>query len=252
MTLVVPDEVTTDLASMTLEQLADEIGKGHRSVQANLSAAVATGIEVGLRLMEVKSRLGVGEWRPWIEVNIDELSPAQAGVYLRFAYYREVIFESAADSAIVWKDAMKAIKGLPPVLVDHAGAYPAEVRDEAKRLRATGMPYTRIGQEMGIDCQTVKSWCEPGYRAEQRRRFKERARRRRAAEKALREKEHREESDRLAKAQGLGPRLTSLRREAREMDAAWKEAEGDKRAHLKAAYLKIADALIDLDKALRA
>lgn len=200
MTLVVPDEVTVDLASMTLEQLGERARDGHAAVEAHLGAALARAIATGEVLWEVKKRLGPREWTPWVTSNLEAFGFGMGPIcqYMRIAHWKE---ELPPDPDLTITDAYSSLKGLPRVPNDRDD-YTAFVREEARALRSQGKTYREICEAVGHGYGVVYQWCNPKYMDHVRRRTTEGKRRRAAERKALAEKEAREELARLAKEKG--------------------------------------------------
>lgn len=43
--------------------------------------------------------------------------------------------------------------------------YPEELKQKARELRATGMTYQAVAEQLGVTGQSVQYWCKPEFRA---------------------------------------------------------------------------------------
>lgn len=210
MTLVVPDDVTVDLASMTLDQLAERANAEHASsvdevdsARAHLTAGVIHGIQAGEALLVVRLKFGErgSGWKKWCEENLG-FHYRTATEYIRMARRKKEIL--ATDQHLNGGTVSAFMDSLPPL--PRLTRTPNEKREQALDLLAAGLTQIEVAAELGVHRETIRVWSQPDYAERTRRKNYEHARKRRRREKearqALAEKEARAERDRLAKSTG--------------------------------------------------
>lgn len=253
-----------DYASMTLEELAASANENERRVieaeraaEAAMGEAVYRAMDVGDALAAVREQVGFGDWGEWMEVNC-VTSAHRLREFVRLAEHRphveRWVLKGGDDGEIsVWR-AVAAIRGLPRVTAQKV--YEDDVRKEAKRLRSEGVSIRETAGLLGVSPTTVRVWANPAERKRARENSKRYQQKRRAADRALKEKKEREERARLAaRADDTGKAYS----EVRKLTAALSQAiagvdSAEARNHLREAErlaLKAEESIVAALKELR-
>lgn len=217
MTLVVPDGVTPDLASMTLEQLAERANDQFRRLNeeldeavSHLSSGVLYGIEVGKALLEVRKRHTKSTYRQWVVDNFDG-SVTTATQYQKWATWEAHILASGERLNVV--TIRRFLRGFPAL--PRANAVTDEDRENLRQMRAEGKTWAEISEEVGVSPNTLRNRMNPEAAQRRMARWK-------AAQKALAEKDRQMQRDQLAKERGgnLGKAYDQVRKLMPTLDAA--------------------------------
>lgn len=183
-------EVGQVLDQPTLVGLSETINREHAAVEACLQDGIGHAISAGEALISAKEAVPRGEWVRWVGANLDT-GIATVNAYVRLAVFRDQLPEGLRHVA----DARRFLSEAG--LLRQVGPAPVDLdQDEARRLRAGGLSYKKIGECLGVSDTTVRLCLDEHARKKARARSAQHARRRRAAERALR----REEQDRAVKA----------------------------------------------------
>ena len=179
--------VPTSVTSAELVSIAGTANQGHKLCMQAAVDTVAFAIEVGHALLKAYELVPDGEWRRWIENNCD-FDFGMASKYQRLAHYSH---ELTGDETSVNQAAIH-LQGLAPLRV--TGGRPSIHSDDlmakARALRSKGQSARQVAEQLGVSMWTIYNWSKPIE--EQRAYETERARRLRAARKALKEQEQRE------------------------------------------------------------
>lgn len=242
-----------DLSALSLDELAARANAEHALVEAEaeaarerISAGLLHAIKSGAALLEVKERLGSGEFDPWLESNWAG-SKTMAKCYCRWAYYKEEILSAPMD--VSTSNVGAIVVGLPPIPTN-GYRVPQEKIDQMKQLRAEGMPYRAIAEIVGVGAQSVSYHIEPGAKAKRIAENKRWKRRQAAARKALDQQERERE---IRKAGGnISAAYSYVRKAAAELDAALGDAASPEvRQALRAALAGVHKAEDEIGKAVR-
>ncbi len=185
--LMLRGETTVDLASLTLEQLAETASREARLAESSMHTALMHAVRCGEALLLAYERVPHGQWQEWVRENV-EVAVVTAGMYMRIAYYKDDIPEGMTS----WVAARNYLSGKPRIHRRGFPPAPEAIREEARRMRAAGQPFNKIASTLGYSEGAIKYWTDPKYPAKQaaqkRRQREERARQQRA-EEALRRQE---------------------------------------------------------------
>lgn len=221
---------TENLATKTLDELAELAVDEHRQVEQDLVSALNHAFRLGEVLLAAFERLEPGEWEPWIEST--GMSTSTARNFQRLARYRDQlpreIYEPhrAKNGAVIqpsYSRALVYLKGLPPVrTTQRKREVTSAMREEGLRLLAAGTPYAAVADLLGVSDTTVRDWGNPAKFREREQRRRARLRQQRRARNALKEQDRRSEIDALASAHGgeLAKSYALVRRLAQSLDRA--------------------------------
>ena len=124
-----------------LDGMAGRINEEHRACERAAASAVEHAIRCGEMLTETKSRLGHGEWLPWLEKNF-EGSRQTADVYRRLAANKELLNCQRAGNLSI-RAALAQIEG---------------TRETGAKLYATLVRPTADGVEIVREFSTVEEY----------------------------------------------------------------------------------------------
>lgn len=208
-----------DLSTLTLDELAERANGGHRSVLRALKTTLDIALQVGDLLWEIRARVG-DEWKDWADAHI-EFSKSTRSNYMRLSHYRDHI---PAGEVEVHR-AVRSLRGLPYLGDVGSGSFrhPPETVAYAQHLYSDkGWTKKAIARELDVSDSVVAAWVDPAYREKRAADLKRWQRRRREAARALKEKQEREERDRLARERGgnLGKAYDQVRKLQPVIDAA--------------------------------
>lgn len=188
-----------DVRTPTLEHLKRTAQREHELATEAANSALEHAILAGEALDAAREMLPSGEWEDWVVSNTS-ISPQTARRYIRIAIYKSHLPTSEPLSPT---RAWAHLRGLPATADrNRASRADPEVLDEVDRLAKTEASVGEIAQAVGLSWDTVKERIDPEYRRRRKRDQRRQQKRRRAAATALREKEERQERDRLAKQVG--------------------------------------------------
>jgi DNA-binding transcriptional MerR regulator len=216
-----------ELERLTLSELADIANSEHNAVGRALFEAVAHGIRCGEALLMAKRQLAariegdaLGQykvadgnrqvWDKWCDENI-RFGSHYAGGYMRLAFYKDQL-PPEVSLPFIGRDgkerspsiarALNYVKGLPPIFTPRQKEVPPDERREIRELRKNGLSYRDISKLIGRSEQTVALVCDPERKRRQREAHNRWLRKRKAADRALREKTRDEAIAAAAKTTG--------------------------------------------------
>lgn len=178
--LSVVQDAERSLEKLPLGELGEIVTREHAAASHHARAALENAIRCGEALLEARGRVASGEWGGWLERR--GLKPTMASRYMRVAYYRDQIpaecdhFQAAVRILVHYPE----LRGLCP---EHPAA------PEIRRLRAEGLSCRRVAAELGVSSATVYLVMHPDAKRKYAETNRARARRSRAARRALAEKE---------------------------------------------------------------
>lgn len=235
-----------DLATATLDELADAARRELSQTESHLVGALAHFIRYGEILLVARTLVPSGEWMRWCE----SIANSSGRTYeyktsvaaMRLAHYKDHL---PAEAFETWIDdagrllnpsphrALSYVRGLPVINRKGVVGHGESTRDEARRLRKAGLPYDEIGPMVGVSSTAVRMWCEPGAEAEYNKRRRAREREQRAAQRALRKEHERQERDRLARATGgeIADAYSLIRRALTAIDRAGQAPDAIRHLH---------------------
>lgn len=197
--------VQPDYSSLSLDELATEANGLNSGFEHQLgelreifknSARLA--ISAGRVLLAAQERVPRRDWRKWCEDNLN-FHYSAACRYVRVARYESEVLEwiDAGGSGTLGA-VSDMLVGRPPSRPK--GVAPAEHDVKtARELRRSGATYTEIAEVLGAHKSTVRRWADPAALRESKAAVRRSKAKRVAAQKALEEKERREERAALAK-----------------------------------------------------
>lgn len=175
----------------TLEELADAINEGHRSVCDGMFVTLRKAIMVGELLLEAQEQVPPGQWLEWLNANI-EGSPGNLRQYMRLATYKELLPDNIKNGEVVIGKAGKP----KPAGINTAIAYlrtlpethrtPSRRRtfdyDVVRSLHKKGIPTKELAEMFAVSDGAIRSALLPTSERSRRgnRRKKEYAARQRA------------------------------------------------------------------------
>ncbi len=145
--------VPTSVTSAELVSLAGQINEGHGRVVAAAETTLDLAIEVGHNLLEAYELVPDGEWTGWVEDNCD-FGHSTANHYQRVAHYAHEL----TDVKFI-EEALLSLTGLPTV--HHRGTrepHPPVLKEKARAMLAEGQTARQIGDQLGLNKNTVQSW----------------------------------------------------------------------------------------------
>lgn len=244
-----------DLTTMTLDELGEEVMQQRHAAEVSLATALGHFVRIGVVLLHARERVPDEEWDSWCELH--GMSKTSSNRAMRLAYYRDELPPEAWQPSVnragrlVNPTATRAevyLRGLPPVR-PKGFRYEQGVVDEARRLKAAGVPQVDICELLGLSAATVSVMVRPGAQAEyarkHRRRYAARRLTEREAARALAEKREREERDRLAKATGgeLSKSYGLIRQALAALDKVATEPSVEATRHLHRAEESVVEAM---------
>lgn len=244
--LVIED---VDLSAMSLTELAARANSEHAETQRVMTWVVDHGVNVGLALLEVKSRhVGRSTWTRWMDENLTFARPI-GQLYMRMAVYENEL----RDAGVVGgqKQIRRVLSGLPPLpRTTDTRTLDESLEKEARQLVADGTPKAEAARLLDVSTDTIYRWTSPDYskkRVAARQRLRRKAQ---AAERALLEKE---KADAIKKAGGnISAAYGHVRKAAAELDAALSDATSPEvRTALRAALAGVHKAEDEIGKAVR-
>jgi hypothetical protein len=158
-------------AESSLAEIAAAIAAAHADCETALRDSVRHAIRVGELLIQVKTRLGHGNWLPWLSANCP-FSERTAQTYMRMANNVAKLADSnpqrVADMSL--RRAVKALgepheDSLPQVqrawkLQDEWNVTHWELADTLAELRASGCGIRRIAKECEMSGKVVELFCK--------------------------------------------------------------------------------------------
>jgi hypothetical protein len=145
-----------DTASLT--DLAVVINREHGLALEAGNTMIGHAIRAGEALLAAKQLIRRGEWEDWLAENFVGRSIISAQQYMRIARHKHVVLEAQATNM---KGALRVLHGGRDSRID-----PVQ-EAEVLRLRAKGLTYQAIAEQLDIPPSRVAKWCNP--KAEQRR-----------------------------------------------------------------------------------
>jgi transposase len=168
----------------SLDELAATANREHIAAQNAAVSAVQHAIAAGQVLLEARNRCPARGWEDWVCRNL-EMSPGTAGVYIRLAYFKEVVLASDVTGIT---EAKKLLTGLPSTALS-PGA-PRSLNDteraRAKQLLGDGMSPGAVGDILGVSRNTIRRLQDPDRTKRERERLAAFKKRRAAEQRALR------------------------------------------------------------------
>jgi DNA-binding CsgD family transcriptional regulator len=241
---VVPDRSVTP-RDKRLADLAETINREHELVAQAVADAVVHAIAAGEALLAAKALVPYGQWEAWWKTNTNHTAWTSR-LYVRLAENKDEVLRSGATSVAA---ARKHLVGTAAVTLAGAVGH-RERQAEAERLRNDGKTYQEIGGVLGVSTATVRMMLNSEYAENHRRRNRESAKRRRAALKALEERERQQHLMKtVRKAGGAMAEMYSMAERMQDVLAqAHRETENrEARAALAAAgehYRKMRDEIV--------
>jgi transposase len=187
-----PDQLTEagQVDEATLAELAASINADVAEVQAATNTALQRAFAAGNKLLEAKSRVPFGEWVDWCEANLT-FHPSMARTCMRLARCETAIRAQGIERL------NHAVRHLPEVTGhdEHRGrpAPPEWLKGAARDMRAQGLSYRVIAEELGVSPATATRWADPKKEKRYREITAASGAKRKAAARAL-EREQREKA----------------------------------------------------------
>lgn len=196
-----------DLATYSLDELAAMARAENAEAEQHLVGALKHYVRLGEVLLAARARLKDEKvaFAAWLEsVGLGgRSSPYQA---MRLAHYADHLPRSAFEPHITSRGSVKDpsitsalvyLRGLPDLAFNR---HRDEVRDEALRLRSSGMPLAAVGKILDISPTTVHGWCDPKKKRAYDKRSTQYKRTVRAQKRALKDQQERAERAELVRA----------------------------------------------------
>lgn len=199
--LALVENEVLDSGQPTLEELAATANREHALALEAGASMLHHAIRVGEALLLVRERCSYGEWRPWIDANLD-IGYAQTSTYMRVARYKDKVLSGPAANITEARRFLLTAPGAPSGNDAGSTRMPAWVREEAQRMADEGVSKYVIADELGVSVTTVYRWTDPTFLDRNNRKMREAAARRRAADRALREAERAVEIKRAVRKAG--------------------------------------------------
>jgi transposase len=178
------------VAEPSLDELAATANHEHALVLEAGVSMVEHAIKAGEALIAAKGLLPFGAWNQWLDARFEAGCKATARNYMRIARHRALL-ESCEPAGLV--DALRLIAG-----ADRSDRNLAR-EQEMKALRASGLTYKAIAEQVGVSPATVRRSLDSAARqAEHAYQRARRGEQRRALRKAL----QRDERERTVRATG--------------------------------------------------
>lgn len=224
MTNMEPVEVVemSDLASLSLDELAVSAEASHLQADEKLKAGLLFAYRTGLILMEARGRLSSSEWMEWVQAS-SSIPRSTAFLYTRIARNWSQVVEVGATSIT---QARAALTGVAPLYIatdkgqrgQHNRIMTEQYAGEASALSRDGMTNVEVARELGISESSVRRLLDPEVARRDRISNRRAQSRYYKARKALKEKERLE----LARRHGgsADKAYSALRRVLLDIDAA--------------------------------
>lgn len=196
-------------APRPLSDLREIIREQHAQISRAMGEAVRHAITCGEVLIEARLQIRHGEWAKWFAANCP-MPYYTAVFYMRLARNKD-----AVEHARTLREARQLTVGLDrPAYVPEARHALAE---EARALAANGTSSREIAELLKVNQKTVRRWVDPEVGRKQLAAQRERTRRWKEAQKALREKELRQNL--AARMQQAGGGVSELYEDIRKLTA---------------------------------
>lgn len=166
-------------AEARLGDLAETIGHEYERMVEAGKAMVTHAIAIGDALLEAKTLVAPGAWCEWLDRTMPNGRRNSAcRNYMRLAALKEYV-----DPELPIRTNLQLVTGLEK-RSSATPRLPAEVKEEALRLHATGeFTNAAIARMVGTTNDTIRAWADPEYAAEKARRSNARRKAKREAER---------------------------------------------------------------------
>jgi len=156
MTVVALERQSQVLEPVTLNDLAQEIGREHDAVRQSVSDSLTHSIRAGELLLEAKRLVEFGHWDEWLaeQALAWNMSIEWARSYMRFARYQDLILQQQLPSA-------KAARAYLRSSVVRDVRFDPTLRKECERLYKEGLTQKAISVELGVSQPTIWRWLNP-------------------------------------------------------------------------------------------
>lgn len=229
-------DASASLDDVDIETLARMANEENRLVEECIAAALsdfseglAHAMRCGELLVALQERVNTSKWAQWVAENLT-FRPKTAVAYVRVYTYRDQL----PSAQMTLGAALAHLRGLPPTGLrkGRPKQYPDEVRDEAVRLRRSGLSLDQVAEVLDVKRGTVDYWSNPKTRKRSQGNAKRRNREITAALQAQRRAETvKAAGGSIKRAHALVLRLT------RELDVALRDAtDTEIRNALRASY----------------
>lgn len=168
----------------TLDELAARIRHEIQGMEDAANKLIDHAIAIGHALIAVKPLVSYGEYELWVERET-RLSHNYAKRFVRLAEYEDAVRAAGAESIY---QGMQAIKGLPAIALPGSETRQAR-KERIEALRAGGMTIRETAETVGLSVNMVNRILDPAYHERQQAHANAASRRRKAARKALRDRE---------------------------------------------------------------
>ncbi len=169
----------------SLDQLAEEINRGHAECEAMAGNLVEKWISVGRSVLAAREGVERGSWAAWCVEHLS-MGASMASVYARVASYPDDVRRHVAGHGHalgIHQVSRSAIGGLPAVVTSN---HDERLVEEAKAMVAAGTSQRETARLLGISPNSIRYWLDPSKRDRHRRQSLDAQRRKREREREAR------------------------------------------------------------------